>query len=114
MGQHLPFNFEKPRAPLPMLRADEGNLAAAVDAAWDMLKRSNREPWLYRVAGNFACVVTDDEGRPMSRVLDAEKLRYMLSRIADWRRMTKDGLVEAAPPMRVVHNILATPNPDLP
>ena len=114
MGQHLPFNFETPLAPLPMLRADEGNLAAAVDAAWDMLKRSNREPWLYRLVGNFACVVTDDEGRPISRVVDAEKLRYMLSRIADWRRMTRDGLAEAAPPMRVVHNILATPNPDLP
>ena len=55
-----------PARRLPTMRADEGDLARAVEKAWSLLAASNRTPWLFRYAGIPTWVVPDDEGRPVA------------------------------------------------
>ena len=61
------------------MRADEGDLARAVEKAWSLLLASNRTPWLFRYAGIPTWVVPDDEGRPVAATLTEERLRHMLA-----------------------------------
>ena len=99
-GRHLPIGFAEPTGPLPTLRADEGDLARAVDRAWSVLLASNRTPWLFRAGGLPSWVVPDDEGRPMVALLTEERLRHVLARLANWRRMDSKGdIVPAHPPI---------------
>jgi hypothetical protein len=114
-GRHLPIGFVEPATPLPMLRADEGDLAHAAERAWSLLLASNRTPWLFRYASVPTWVVPDDEGRPVATALTDERLRHMLARLADWRRADRqDKLIAAHPPTPLVKSILATPDPRLP
>jgi putative DNA primase/helicase len=115
IGQHRPLNYAVADTGLPIMRADEGDLGRAVEKAWSLLLASNRTPWLFRYAGIPTWVVPDDEGRPVAATLTEERLRHMLARLADWRRMNAKGeLVPAPPPTAVVKSVLATPDPGLP
>lgn len=115
IGQHRPLNYAVADTGLPIMRADEGDLGRAVEKVWSLLLASNRTPWLYRYAGIPTWVVPDDEGRPVAATLTEERLRHMLARLADWRRMNAKGeLVPAPPPTAVVKSVLATPDPGLP
>jgi hypothetical protein len=78
------MGFVEPATPLPALRADEGDLARAVERAWSLLLASNRTPWLFRYAGIPTWLVPDDEGRPAAVSLSDERLRH---RLAVCRRM---------------------------
>jgi len=114
-GRHLPVGFAEPSERLPTLRADEGDLARAVDRAWSVLLASNRTPWLFRAGGLPSWVVPDDEGRPMVAPITDERLRHVLARLANWRRQDSRGdIVPAHPPMSQVKSLLATPDPALP
>ena len=114
-GRHLPVGFAEPTERLPTLRADEGDLARAVDRAWSVLLASNRTPWLFRAGGLPSWVVPDDEGRPMVAPITDERLRHVLARLAHWRRQDSRGdIVPAHPPMSQVKSLLATPDPALP
>jgi putative DNA primase/helicase len=114
-GRHLPIGFVEPATPLPALRADEGDLARAVDHAWNVLLVSNRTPWLFRAAGLPTWIVPDDEGRPVAVSLTDERLRHMLAKLAIWRRIGRNGdLMPAHPPTALIKSLLATPDPDLP
>ena len=115
IGQHRPLNYIEPNSALPLLRADEGDLAHAVQRTWGLLLDSNCPPWLFRYAGVPTWVVPDDEGRPVATALSDERLRHMLARLAVWRRMNRQGeLIPAHPPMPLVKSVLATPDPGLP
>jgi hypothetical protein len=115
IGQHRPVNYDGAGASLPTLRADEGDLARAVERVWTLLIGSNRTEWLFRFAGQPTWVEPDDEGRPAPKVLNEERLRHMLARLANWRRANARGeLVPAPPPTAVVKAVLATPDPALP
>ena len=97
------------------MRADEGDLALAVERAWSLLLASNRTPWLFRYAGGLTWVVPDDEGRPVAIALTDERLRHMLAKLGNWRRLNAKGeLVPAHPPTLLVKSVLATPDPGLP
>lgn len=115
LGRHLPIGFQLPSSPLPALRADEGDLARAVDHAWSLLLASNRYPWLFRAAGVPSWVVPDDDGRPMAVPVTEERLRHMLAKLAIWRRLARNGdLAPAPPPTGLIKSLLATPDPGLP
>ena len=115
MGRHLPVGFVQPTTSLPALRADEGDLARAVDRAWSLLLTSNQPPWLFRTAGMPTWIVPDDESRPFASTVTEERLRYMLAKLALWRRIGRAGdLVAAPPPTALVKSLLATPDPGLP
>jgi len=114
-GRHLPIGFVEPSGPLPTLRADDGDLARAVDRAWSVLLASNRTPWLFRAGGLPSWVVPDDEGRPMVAPITDERLRHVLARLANWRRMDSRGdIVPAHPPTSQIKSLMATPDPALP
>ena len=115
VGQHRPINYIASDASLPLMRADEGDLALAVERAWSLLLASNRTPWLFRYAGVPTWVVPDDEGRPVATALTDERLRHMLARLGNWRRINAKGeLVPTHPPTLLVKSVLATPDPGLP
>jgi putative DNA primase/helicase len=115
LGRHLPIGFVHPTATLPTLRADEGDLARAVDRAWSLLLMANEAPWLFRAAGLPTWIVPDDEGRPFASTVTEERLRHMLAKLAIWRRMKGNGDLIPAPPSTVlIRSLLATPDPGLP
>jgi hypothetical protein len=114
-GRHLPLGFVETASPLPMLRADDGNLRNATDRAWRVILASNRTPWLFRLGGLPSWVTPDDEGRPVAATVTEERLRHMLAKLADWRKLNAKGeAVPAPPPTGVVKSLLATPDPGLP
>ena len=115
IGQHRPVNYQGSGEAMPTLRADEGDLGRSVSQAWSVIMASNRTPWVYRFAGQPTWVVPDDEGRPVATMLNEERLRHMLARLARWVRQTAKGeLLPAPPPVAVVKSLLATPDPALP
>ena len=115
LGTHRPLGFNAPTAPLPLLRADDGDLARLTDRAWSLLFRANTPPWLYRCGRGPAWIERDGDGRPEPRPLTEDRLRHVLARLADWRKAAKDGdLVPAYPPPVLLKNLLATPDPALP
>lgn len=115
IGQHRPVNYARGEKDLPVMRADEGDLARAVEKTWTLLLASNRTPWLFRYAGFPTWVVPDDEGRPVAATLNEDRLRHMLARLARWvRENAKGELMPAPPPVAVVKSVLATPDPGLP
>lgn len=114
-GQHRPLNYQGSGESVPTLRADEGDLGRAVAKVWSVLMASNRTPWVFRFAGLPTWVVPDDEGRPVATMLNEERLRHMLARLARWvRENAKGELLPAPPPLPVVKSVLATPDPALP
>lgn len=114
-GHHLPLGFQQPVSLLPVLRADEGDLARAVDRVWALLQESNRQPWLFRAASLPSWIVPDDDGCPHPAQVTEERLRHMLARLANWCRLNRNGeLVPTPPPLNVVKSLLATPDPGLP
>lgn len=115
IGQHRPLNYQGSGNNTPVLRADEGDLGRAVAQVWSVIMASNRTPWVYRFAGQPTWVVPDDEGRPVATILNEERLRHMLARLARWVRETAKGeLLPAPPPVATVKSVLATPDPALP
>ncbi len=114
-GRHLPIGFHLPSPPLPALRADEGDLARAGDKGWNLILSSNRKPWLVRAAGHPAWIVPDDEGRAVAMHVGEEHLRYILAKLAIWKRLGRNNeFVLAPPPTTLVKSLLATPDPALP
>ena len=115
IGQHRPLNYQGSGETIPTLRADEGDLGRAVAQVWSVVMASNRTPWVFRFAGQPTWVVPDDEGRPVATILNEERLRHMLARLARWvRENAKGELLPAPPPVPVVKSVLATPDPALP
>jgi hypothetical protein len=115
IGRHLPLGFREPTAPLPTVRADEGDLARAVDRAWTVLLASNSPPWLFRFGGLPTWVTPDDEGRATPAIVTDERMRHILARLALWRRVNSKGEpIPVPPPVATVTSLLATPDPSLP
>ena len=115
VGQHRPLNYQGRGDTVPVLRADEGDLARANEQVWSLLMASNRTPWVFRFAGQPTWVVPDDEGRPVATIINEDRLRHMLARLAHWVRLNAKGeLTPAPPPVAVVKSVLATPDPALP
>lgn len=113
--RNRPIGFVEPQGRLPQLRADEGDLARAHARSWGLLLASNNTPWLFRSGGMPTWAVHDDDGLPMARPVTEERLRHMLAKLADWRRLARNGdLVPAHPPTPLIKSLLATPDPGLP
>ena len=114
-GRHLPMGFVEPKHSLPTVRADEGNLDRATARAWHLVLAANRSPWLFRLGGEPSWVVPDDDGRPVPVTVRDERLRHMLAKLGDWRRLNSKGdLVPTPPPTGLVKSMVATPDPALP
>ena len=115
IGQHRPIDYVEPDYAASIDARRRRRSGPGRRASLGLLLASNRTPWLFRYAGVPTWVVPDDEGRPVAAALTDERLRHMLAKLADWRRMNRQGeLVPAHPPTPLVKSVLATPDPGLP
>ena len=95
--------------------ASEDDLAALTTEAWLAIQAANTPPTLFRYGAVPSRIETDDEGAPMLRPMTVDRMRHRLARVAYWFRLAKkDREQPIAPPLAVVRDVLATPDPALP
>jgi DNA primase catalytic core len=99
---------------LPRINASEGNLAIVTAHAWDALQKGNVPPTLFRYGGNPARIEADDDGNPLVRAMTPDRMRHRLARDAYWYSIVKDSEEPVHPPIAVVRDVLAVPDPPLP
>ena len=86
--------------------AGEADLAETVAAAWDALESYNSPCRFFR-HGGLVTVAYDDTGQPRLDPLSDHGLRLVLSRAADWFKVSKqNGNYPAKPPLDVARAML--------
>jgi hypothetical protein len=101
-------------AGLPKIDAGDHDLPTTAGHAWNALRLANRDPFLFRFGG-LPVRIESDDGRPVTRRLTEDRMRYVLARAAMWYRVLESGNEKTAlPPVWVVKDVLATPDISLP
>lgn len=110
-----PGRFTIPAGTLPVIRADDGDLARVAGRAWSAVYAANDPPWLFLYGGHPTWIESDDSGNPQPVPMTENRLRFALARLGAWVKQTPAGeLVPAHPPLATVKDILAMPDPELP
>jgi hypothetical protein len=99
---------------IPVIEADEQDLPRLAAEAWAALALANAPPQFFRWGGTLARIERDDHGTPMARGLTVDRLRHHLARSADWCVRQGEHLAPTFPPLAVVRDLLARPEPPLP
>lgn len=105
---------------LPLLDAGDRQLPRIAAQSWNALRRHNSGPHLFRYGDVPTRIEAGADGQALLRAVTPDALRYELARAANWYAdvaPTKGGAarrVDAVPPMNVVRDLLATPEPPLP
>jgi len=95
--------------------ASEENLAKLTAEAWGAIQSANSPPTLFRYGAVLSRIETDDGGAPVLRPMTVDRMRHRLARDAYWFRLDAKGREQSiAPPLPVVRDVLATPDPNLP
>src|SRR5262249_38179717 len=90
-------------------------LAETTDQAWTALLAANLPPVLYRQGDALVQVAKDAKtGAPCLRVINHDRLRLRLARVAEWVRRERGGLKPVFPPPAVVDALLADDDAALP
>ncbi|MGA2621555.1 MAG: hypothetical protein ABSF26_28465 [Thermoguttaceae bacterium] len=106
---------KKPVKSRPRIDAGNQDLEIVTAQAWEALQASNKPERLFRCGGRPSRIETDDDGAPIVRALDPDRMRYEVARAADWFRISKEEEeVPASPPKDVVRDVLAQPDMPLP
>lgn len=102
----------------PTINAGTLDLPLIAGEAWAALQEANAPPFLFRYGGLPGRIETGDDGGPMIRIITQDRLRHILARVADWYtlRRPKSEMIRrpALPPIHVVRDMLARPDPPLP
>jgi hypothetical protein len=102
----------------PEIDAGNHNLETITAEAWEAIGRANKPPFLFRCGGAPGRVEQDDNGEPMIRLVDEDRMRHLLARVASWIIEIGSGdnvsIEPAMPPKAVVKDVLATPDLPLP
>jgi putative DNA primase/helicase len=106
--------FRITKVKLPRINAAIQNLPAITKMSWQAFKRGNKPPYMFRRGGILVRIEPDDNDYPEVKPLNDSSLRYEMARKADWYRYKKNKLVDAMPPMAVMKDMLATPDPPVP
>jgi hypothetical protein len=102
------------RNDLPEINAKDQDLARITGKVWKAIQRSNEPPRYFRFGG-FLCRLESDDDRLKVSTLIAVRLRHELAKIIFWYTLDDKGNQNPAkPPMDVVNNVLATPDPPMP
>jgi hypothetical protein len=116
-----PSPLNKPAAAsnsMPVIYASCPNLATVTADCWAAIQLANSPPRYFRYGGIPSRIESDDRGAPIVRDLTPDRLRHELARVANWKtkRRVNGNWVEAAskPPLDVVKDLLATPDPPFP
>ncbi len=98
--------------------AGEQRLPIISGLCWEAIEESNHPEMLFRYADAPHRIARTEDGRLKPELLDAERLRYELARRADFYRTVhgRHGpeAIDAKPPLDVVRDMLAAPDPPLP
>src|SRR5947207_11991473 len=108
-----------PGSELPVIGVKEGDLKVVAEQAWRALQQFNSQsnrPTLFRFGDGLARVSNDHEGHACIYLVDEDRLRHLLVRVALWRKPDKDKYltVPARPPKDLARDMLARPDPPLP
>lgn len=102
----------------PEIDAGSQDLQVVTAQAWDAIRSANDPPFLFRYGGAPSRTEQDDQGEPIIRLVDEDRMRHTLARVARWFKVKRSGddmvIVDAMPPKEVVKDVLATPDMPLP
>ncbi len=103
---------------LPWISAEDGELKRTAAKAWRALNKANRPERYFRCGGLLMRIERDDESIEISRDLNLDRTRHALARAAHFFIIKKKGeeesIIPVPPPMDMVRDMLADPNPPLP
>jgi len=107
------------RKTLPQLYADDPDLAALTERAWEAIKNANKPEQLFLQGGICVRLEQNHLGDIHIRELTADRLRYQTAKHIYWFVTVKDKQgnaqrIRTRPPMTVIKNMLAADNPPLP
>ena len=106
-----------PWVALPEINASDGDLTRASQHAWNALRERNEPPYLFRFGGRLVRLERDEESNVIAAVLTDYGLRHELASAARWLRPPRksgDDPAPTKPPLDIVRDMLATPEPPLP
>jgi hypothetical protein len=98
----------------PAINAQDLDLPSVTSEAWTAFSAANDPPTVFRYGDGLTRIENDENRRPVLRPMNQDRLRYSLARAADWYKRTNRGRSAALPPLHVVRDMLATPDPPLP
>ena len=100
-----------------LMRIDAGiqDLALITRLSWRALVHQNQPPELFRSGHSLSRIEADDDGALLLRRLTLYRLRHELARRAEFYQLDRNGEpTPAKPPLDIVRDMLATPDPPLP
>ena len=96
------------------INALDQDLERITNKAWSAIEQANQPPYLFRY-GDVPCrLECNDKQSVVVRRLTQDRLRHVVVRVADWFKITQNGQQPAKPPMDVIKDMLAMPEPPLP
>jgi hypothetical protein len=96
------------------LDASDQDLRSIALQVWAAIKAYNDPPEIFRYGGGIVRLEAGEDGEFVLAPMTLDRTRHALARAVQWYRRTKSEKKAALPPMPVVRDILATPNPSLP
>src|SRR3989442_8074786 len=93
---------------------DNDDISVLADQAWFALEHANMPPVFVRHADALVRIDEEPDGTALIRPLTADRLRFHLARVASWEKPLKGGGRLVAPPLDVMRDMLARPDPPLP
>ena len=102
----------------PRICAQDQDLEKITAEAWRAVQEANNPKRLFRYGGNPCRIERDDEGSPVTRTLNQDRMRFELARCVEWYKNVGKGddssEIPAYPPKEVVTDVLCEPNIPLP
>jgi putative DNA primase/helicase len=98
----------------PKIDAGNLDLPSVSQVAWRALLRANTPPLFFRYGGPIAEVNFEANGAPAVRLVNENRMRSVLGRVAWWYKFIRDEERNALPPVHVVRDMLAMPDIPLP
>jgi len=91
---------------LPHVVCNDRPLREVSDEATDALVAANDPPEVFARSGSLARIAQDDDGRPVIQDIDKDRLRYRMTRTAEYLKVT-DSINHIYPPDAVVGDVMA-------
>lgn len=85
------------------------SLPEKTEAAISALVQRNDPPHLFARSGEMVLVDRNEKGVPFIRHMSEHGLKGELARACEWKRATKEGIVDTSPPLEVARDILTRP-----
>jgi len=111
MNQH---SSKKSKNSRPEINAGNRDLPSVCGEAWRALEAANNPPFLFRYGDSLARIDLDENGTPITQLMNQDRMRAVLARVAYWYSMTPTGKRSALPPLHVVRDMLVRPDIPLP